>query len=70
MPFHQVAIFFFPVVLADLWRQTRKLSAMLRYGVAVFLLTAGTYVLAYRGVSNVGGFLDWITTHSTDSARV
>jgi hypothetical protein len=66
--FHQLAVFFYPVAWVCLRRQKQKWSGLLQYSVVSFLLVAGSYISAYRHISNAGGFRQWITTHSADSS--
>jgi hypothetical protein len=65
--FHQLAVFFFPVAVAALWRQTRKWTSIICYAAVSFTLTAAAYTGAYHSISNAGSFWNWITTHSEDS---
>ena len=65
--FHQLAVFFFPVAVAALWRQTRKWTSIICYAAVGFTLTAAAYTGAYHRISNAGSFWNWITTHSEDS---
>lgn len=67
MLFHQLAVFFYPVAIVALWRQTKRMSNILCYIAVSGLLTAGAYIYVYRTFFDAGSFWSWITTHSEDS---
>jgi len=67
MLFHQLAIFFLPVAVAALWKQTRKWSSIVCYVSVSFTITIAAFIGAYCSVSYHDSFWNWITIHSADS---
>src|SRR5258708_11213109 len=66
MLFHELAIFFLPAGLV----RGRGRRQMARFLAASLLPVAAAYVLAYRSVADtpsVTGFLNWITSRSSDA---
>lgn len=77
MLFHQIAIVFFPVVIAGIILQTKSSSkkatsaALLQYCVLVSAITFTAYSLGFYFVyktSALAPLMRWTTTHSGDSA--
>lgn len=75
MLLHQLAIFFFPVVVLGLLFQAAsstgrdKFFLVLQYSVAAFLLTFGTFCLCFyllAGTFDLPLFFHWITWYSPD----
>lgn len=77
MCFHQLAVVFFPVMVAGLFWQTParavrgRLLTVLRFGVAAFILTFGTYYYFFylaRATLNFSSLLRWMTSFSPDAS--
>ncbi|MDQ3801482.1 MAG: hypothetical protein M3384_18830 [Acidobacteriota bacterium] len=76
MFFHELAVLFFPVAALGLIFQTvsaerkRRISIVLQYALAAFLLTFGTYCLSFylvAGAFDVKAFIAWTTSFAPDS---
>ncbi len=75
MLFHQLGIFFFPVIVLGIWQQTseldrrRRISHVVRYSAAVSLLTASSYFFCFyfqTGTFNLRRFMKWLTSYSPE----
>jgi hypothetical protein len=75
MCFHQLAVFFFPVVVLGLYFQTDALSSrervlqIVKYSAMAFLITFGAYYVGYYWLTaglDLGGFFRWVTSFSPD----
>lgn len=75
MLFHQLAIWFYPVALVGLWRQSdalgfrQRVGVAARYTAAAFLPTTAAYGGAFywkTGSLSLTDFLRWITSHSPE----
>ncbi|HEX8707436.1 MAG TPA: hypothetical protein VF723_04165 [Pyrinomonadaceae bacterium] len=75
MMFHQMAIFFFPVVLAGIFLQTRgpvarrRILPLLQYGASGFLITVATFYYSFyrqTGRSDLHTFLKWVASFSPE----
>lgn len=74
MLFHQLAVFFFPVVILGLYLQSKKskkrpLPSILKYGFTAFLLTFPLFYYSFylvTGSFDFKQFFRWITTFSPE----
>jgi hypothetical protein len=67
MLFHELAIFFLPVAFLLLWKRRAAITMMAVYCVEALAPVAIAYAWAYRAAHPPGGFLAWLTSHSSDS---
>ncbi len=78
MCFHQLAIFFFPVIIVGLYLQSgndirQRLRAVSKYAVVTGLLTFGIYYLCFylqTGSVGVRDLMSWMTYYSTENGFV
>jgi hypothetical protein len=71
MCFHQLAIFFGPVIILALIIKSRKLVPVLQFALTTSVLTTATYVYCFYITDNpmeLGRFLRWITSFSPDAS--
>jgi hypothetical protein len=73
MCFHQLAVFFFPVIVLGIWLQasdapkTRRLLLITEYAAAAFVLTITSYGVAFfllTGGIDFGGFAKWTASYA------
>lgn len=73
--FHQLAVFFYPAVLAALWQQSSqtpskgRLLNLARYSLTAFLATSLIYYggfLLRSGTANLVSFVGWMTSYSPE----
>ena len=69
--FHQLAIFFYPVIFLALFWQSgpARISAAMKFAVGAFVAVFGTYCLFFYFATNTTDpvrFLRWITSYSPD----
>lgn len=77
MFFHQLALFFFPVIVLGIILQTagaletrRRIFLVLQYSVAAFLLTFGTFCFSFyllTGTFDFKEFFGWVTWFSSEN---
>ena len=79
MSFHQLAVFFFPVVIAGIYFQTSELTRQERfrkiaeYAVTSFIATFGIYYLSFylqAGTLYFGELVSWLTHFSPENGFV
>lgn len=79
MCFHQLAVFFFPVVVLGLYFQTsnasnrEKLRNIVLYGAVAFILTFGAYSLSFylqTGGANPRALAAWLTSYSPENGFI
>ena len=75
MFFHQLAIFFFPVIILGLFLQNasvefqKRVALVLKYGLTAFALTFGTFCFSFyllTGGFDTGNFVRWLTFYTPD----
>jgi hypothetical protein len=75
MMFHQMAVFFFPVLVVGIYLQTRELAQrrrvrqVIEYSAAAFIITFSTFYLSFylqTGSSSFQRFLQWTTSLSPE----
>jgi hypothetical protein len=73
MCFHQLAVFFFPVIVLGIWLQasdepkTRRLLLMTEYAAAAFVLTIASYCVSFfllTGGLDFADFAKWTTSYA------
>ncbi len=73
--FHQLAVFFYPAVLAALWQQSSQASAkgrvlnLVRYSLTAFLATSSIYYggfLLRSEKADLVSFVSWMTSYSPE----
>ncbi|MBC7795415.1 MAG: hypothetical protein H7Z37_00920 [Pyrinomonadaceae bacterium] len=76
MFFHQLALFFFPVVIVALWFQTASLesktrvSVIIKYALTAFSLTFGTFCIVFyalTGSVDAKAFFRWLMWYSPEN---
>ncbi len=79
MCFHQLAVFFFPVVILGIYLQTSNLPLRSRrwlaaqYAGTAFLLTFGSYYLSFYLVTaslDLSGLFGWLTSYSPENGFI
>jgi hypothetical protein len=67
MLFHELSIFFLPIALIVLWKRRASVAAILIYCAEALGPVAIAYAWAYRAAHPPEGFVQWLTSHSSDS---
>jgi hypothetical protein len=76
MCFHQLAVVFYPVVVAGLFLQTpasstrQRVSSILKFSFSAFIITVGAYYYCFylsTGTPGLRSFARWITSFSPDA---
>jgi hypothetical protein len=79
MVFHQLAVFFFPVIALGLFLQSaslplrQRLWRLAQYGAAAFLITSGSFLFCYykqTASPDFRSFIAWLTSYSPENGFV